>query len=54
MAVEVTGSLRSLDPDDPVKYDFALAHLGISGECPARPSAERCKGCDLERLCIKK
>ena len=26
---EVTGVLRSFDPDDPVKYDFALFGLGI-------------------------
>jgi uncharacterized protein (TIGR02757 family) len=26
---EVTGYLRNLDPDDPVKYDFALFGLGI-------------------------
>ncbi len=28
-ALELTGSLRSLDPNDPVKYDFALFGLGI-------------------------
>lgn len=31
MAEEVTASLRRLDPDDPVKYDFALSHIGMSG-----------------------
>ncbi len=29
MAEEVTLSLRAFDPDDPVKYDFALCHLGM-------------------------
>jgi uncharacterized protein (TIGR02757 family) len=29
MAQEITASLRRLDPDDPVKYDFALCHLGM-------------------------
>ncbi len=28
-AVELTGFLRTLDPDDPVKYDFALFGLGV-------------------------
>lgn len=28
-ALELTGNLRKLDPDDPVKYDFALFGLGI-------------------------
>lgn len=28
-AVELTKSLRKLDPDDPVKYDFALFGLGL-------------------------
>jgi uncharacterized protein (TIGR02757 family) len=29
MAKEVTGRLRVFDPDDPVKYDFALCRLGV-------------------------
>lgn len=29
-ATELTGNLRRLDPEDPVKYDFALFGLGIS------------------------
>jgi uncharacterized protein (TIGR02757 family) len=28
-ALELTASLRKLDPDDPVKYDFALFGLGV-------------------------
>lgn len=31
-AVELTENLRLLDPNDPVKYDFALFGLGIAGE----------------------
>lgn len=30
-AVELTKSLKQLDPNDPVKYDFALFGLGIEG-----------------------
>lgn len=29
-AVELTGKLRTFDPNDPVKYDFALFSLGVS------------------------
>lgn len=29
MAKEVTGRLRAFDPEDPVKYDFALCRLGV-------------------------
>ncbi|MDD5558855.1 TIGR02757 family protein [Candidatus Methylomirabilis sp.] len=29
MAKEVTRRLRAFDPDDPVKYDFALCRLGV-------------------------
>ena len=30
-ALELTNNLRKLDPHDPVKYDFALFGLGVSG-----------------------
>lgn len=30
-ALEVTSAFREIIPEDPVRYDFALAHLGIDG-----------------------
>jgi len=33
MAAEITASLRRLDAADPVKYDFALCHLGMLNAC---------------------
>ena len=33
MAVDITASLRRIDPDDPVKYDFALCHIGMMNAC---------------------
>lgn len=33
MATDITASLRALDPDDPVRYDFALCHLSMMGAC---------------------
>jgi uncharacterized protein (TIGR02757 family) len=29
MARDITASLRRFDPDDPVKYDYSLCHLGM-------------------------
>ena len=33
MAHDITASLRQLDPADPVKYDYALCHLGMMNAC---------------------
>jgi uncharacterized protein (TIGR02757 family) len=33
MAAEITASLRALDADDPVKYDFSLCHIGMMNAC---------------------
>ncbi len=43
MAVEITESLKAIDPDDPIKYDFALCHQGIARIC----SSKRCSECTL-------
>lgn len=50
-AVEITDALRRLDANDPLRYDFALAHLGISGACPRRRVAAICAGCPIRRIC---
>lgn len=50
-AEEVTAGLRAVDPDDPVRFDFPLCHLGMSGECPARWTPERCEVCGLLSAC---
>jgi uncharacterized protein (TIGR02757 family) len=49
-ALEITAALGGLDPDDPLKYDFALAHLGILGDCTGKRRRE-CQGCPLETVC---
>jgi uncharacterized protein (TIGR02757 family) len=50
MAAEITASLRRLDPADPVRYDFALCHVGMRDQCgfnrPALDSA-----CPLRGWC---
>ncbi|MFZ6006217.1 MAG: TIGR02757 family protein [Nitrospirota bacterium] len=43
MAVEITEALKWFDPEDPLKYDFALCHQGISKVC----SKMNCKDCDF-------
>lgn len=50
-AEEVTAGLRRLDPDDPVRFDFALAHLGISGACLGFRDVTICPACPLEPAC---
>ncbi len=32
MTEEITDKFRLISPDDPLKYDFALCHLGVSGK----------------------
>jgi len=48
---EITAALRQFDPEDPVKYDFALCHLGVSRECPSRPDPAKCERCVLQSVC---
>lgn len=50
-AEEVTAALRAFDPNDPVKYDFALCHLGVSRECPSRRDETKCARCVLREVC---
>jgi len=50
-AREITAALARLDPADPVRYDFALAHLGILKACPPRRDSARCSACGLRRFC---
>jgi uncharacterized protein (TIGR02757 family) len=51
MAKEITENLRRFDPRDPLKYDFALCHLGISGACPIERIREKCRVCPLLGAC---
>lgn len=46
-ALEITRSLARFDPEDPVKYDFALSRLGILEGCPRHPRAVDCELCAL-------
>jgi uncharacterized protein (TIGR02757 family) len=51
MAHEITDALRQLDPEDPLRYDFALSHLGILGDCPGVRHRSTCTACPLFTVC---
>ena len=50
MARDITASLRKIDPQDPVRYDFALCHLGMMSAC-GFSRAQRDSQCPLRGLC---
>ncbi len=50
-AQDITARLRRLRPEDPLAYDLALCHLGISGACPRRRDPVACEGCPIRGIC---
>jgi uncharacterized protein (TIGR02757 family) len=50
MAQDITASLRRLDPEDPVKYDFSMCHLGMMDAC-GFDRAKRDSQCPLRGVC---
>ena len=48
--LEITSALRALDPEDPLKYDFALCHHGVSRNCRGQRCRNICKGCAFIHL----
>jgi uncharacterized protein (TIGR02757 family) len=51
MAVDITRSLRKLHAEDPLRYDFALCHLGIAGDCPRKRDPLKCARCPIQAIC---
>jgi uncharacterized protein (TIGR02757 family) len=56
MARDITAALRRLDPVDPVKYDFALCHIGMMNACgfnhePVDRYAPLDRNCPLRGVC---
>ena len=50
MAADITASLRALDPDDPVRFDFSLCHVGMMNACGyGRQQGD--SQCPLKGLC---
>jgi uncharacterized protein (TIGR02757 family) len=50
MAAEITASLRALDAGDPVRYDFAICHVGMMGAC-GYATPQKDSQCPLRGLC---
>jgi uncharacterized protein (TIGR02757 family) len=53
MAADITAALRAFDPQDPVRFDFALCHVGMMNACgflKPQGSAQ----CPLRGLCSPK
>jgi uncharacterized protein (TIGR02757 family) len=48
---EITRALGRLDPEDPVRYDFSLCHLGMLRRCPSRRDSVLCEGCGVKSVC---
>ncbi len=51
MAEEITAVLRNFDAADPVKYDFALCHLGMAGGCESKFLLDICGPCAMRDVC---
>lgn len=52
MAADITRSLGRLDPSDPLRYDFALCHMGIAGNCPRHRDLIKCADCPIQDVCL--
>lgn len=50
-SAEITAALARFDPEDPVKYDFSLCHMGMLQRCPSRRDPARCEGCGIVSVC---
>lgn len=50
MAQDITASLRRLNPEDPVRYDFSLCHIGMMNACGFN-RAQRDAHCPLRGVC---
>ena len=51
MAEEITARLAQVDAADPVKFDFALCHKRMSGDCLDRRDARVCAPCGFKPIC---
>jgi uncharacterized protein (TIGR02757 family) len=50
-AEEITHALAAFDPEDPVKHDFSLCHMGMLQRCPSRRDPKKCEGCGVRPVC---
>ena len=52
-ALEITNHFAGIEPEDPVKYDFALSRIGIVEGCTGQHRTG-CDLCELVSLCRKR
>jgi len=50
MALDITNALRAFDPKDPVRFDFALCHVGMMNACGFQ-KPQGSSQCPLRGLC---
>ncbi len=50
--LEITRALRRFDPEDPIRYDFSLCHMGMVQKCPSKRDKEGCAGCGVKPVCM--
>jgi uncharacterized protein (TIGR02757 family) len=50
MALDITDALRAFDPKDPVRFDFALCHVGMMNACGFQKPQGSAQ-CPLRGLC---
>lgn len=50
-AREITDRLARFDPEDPVRYDYALCEIGAMGICRATLAASKCDECPVNEGC---
>ena len=53
MAAEITASLRAMNVEDPVRYDFSLCHVGMMSAC-GYGRAQGDRQCPLRGVCRPK
>jgi uncharacterized protein (TIGR02757 family) len=53
MAVDITNALRNVDACDPIRFDFALCHVGMMNACGFQ-KAQGSTQCPLKGICYPK
>ncbi len=53
LALRITEALKNIDPIDPLRFDYPLAHMGIDGNCPQKLNREICSICPFYRVCSR-
>jgi uncharacterized protein (TIGR02757 family) len=50
MASDITATLRTMDPADPVRFDFSICHVGMMGNC-GFGEKKRDRDCPFRGVC---